>query len=407
LQHVRRDYVEPVKDNTVLTYGAIRGMLASLEDPYTRFLEPEAYRQFSTETRGEFGGIGAVLGVTKDEEGKREIPVVADIIKGGPAERAGLKVGDIVLRVDTQSTAGQSLEDSVRLIRGPKGTKVSLTIARKGVEEPLQVTIVREIVEVPVVEHKMLKENMGYLAIKQFNEHTVGRMDEALADLERQGMKGLIIDLRNNPGGLLNTVIEAASTFIKNGPIVFTKERGKDAEPKMADPARYWGYGMPIVVLVNHMSASGSEILAAAVQQDNVGKLVGTQTYGKGLVQTAFPLTDGSAVLITTAKYLTPDGEDINKKGVKPDEVVESGTGESTRLMTPQELEQAVDRLQALAEGKSEGREEASRDLGRIRRALGLTTEPAQNQPDKQLEAAERLVSQEMTTHATAPVAAQ
>lgn len=406
LQHVRADYVEPLNDDRALTYGAIRGMLQGLDDPYTRFLDPETYQQFSTETRGEFGGIGAILGIRREESGKRELFTVVEVIEGGPADRAGVIAGDTVLRVNGRTTAGISLEDTVRMIRGPRGTKVTLTLGRKGVEEPLEVVIVREMVEVPVVEHKILDGKMGYLALKQFNDLTAPKMDEALDDLDKQGMRGLILDLRNNPGGLLDSVVEVTSSFVDEGPIVFTKQRRGEAEPKMPNARRFRGYDFPVAVLVNHMSASGSEILAAALQEYGVAKLVGSTTFGKGLVQSVYPLSDGSAVLMTTAKYLTPKGENINKKGVVPDEVVEGEEVGGRRLMSPQELEEALGHLERLVEGMGEGRKEARKDLEKIRRALGLESATKEREPDLQMDAAKRLVEQGLARQAGTPVAA-
>lgn len=406
LQFVRADYVEPVKDDRALTYGAIRGMLAGLDDPYTRFLSPEDYRQFSTETHGEFGGIGAVLGMKRDESGKREIITVVEVIEGGPASRAGIQEGDAILGVDGKSMAGMSLEDAVRMIRGPKGTTVKLTLGRKGIEEPLEVSIVRETVEVPVVEHKMLDDKVGYLALKQFNDLTASKTDEALQDLDREGMKALIIDVRNNPGGLLSSVLDVASSFVNEGPIVFTKQRRGGVEPKMPETRRYRGYDLPLVVIVNGMSASGSEILAAALKDYGLAKLVGTTTFGKALVQSVYPLSDGSAVVITTAKYLTPKGEDINKKGVVPDEVVEGEQKVSRKLMSPQELEDAVGGLEKFTEGAGQGREQAKEDLEKIRRALGLVSRPKEQQTDVQLQAAEKIVEDELAQRGSLGVAA-
>ena len=395
LQHVRADYVEPTNNDQTLTYGAIRGMLASLDDPYTRFLDPDAYRQFQTETKGEFGGIGAVLGIRKDESGKTELFTIVEIIKGGPADKAGLKPDDVILQINGRGTTGLSLEDAVRMIRGPKGTEVALTLMRKGVELPLEVKIVREMVEVPVVEHKMLDDGMGYLALKQFNDLTEKSMEAALSDLDSKGMKALIVDLRNNPGGLLDSVVEVTSNFVKDKPIVFTRQRRGADEPKMPKATLYRGYDFPMVVLVNHMSASGSEILAAALKDYGLAKLVGTTTYGKGLVQSVFPLSDGSAVLMTTAKYLTPNREDINKKGVVPDEVVEAG-GRQLQALSPKELEQAVAHLEGFVAGTSKNGDQARAALAKIRDALGLEKPPEVNKPDVQLEAAETLIRQEL-----------
>ncbi len=350
LSHVRKQYVSPVKSDGELTYGAIRGMLSVLRDEpyndrYSRFMDPEEYRSFLEENEGHFGGIGAELGVRevktdpapggKGIEGIRCPVCGADIgnpkqyqiviispLPDSPAERAGLKSGDHILRVDDVPTAALTLGDTVRRIKGAPGTSVSLLVGREGVSEPLQVKVTRAIISVHSAEYKMLPDHVGYLRISTFNDTTTDMVKKALKELRDDGMQGLLLDLRNDPGGGLETCIEVASQFVGKGTVVYIQERDQPRQPREATAdARH--LDVPLVVLVNNGSASASEILAGAIQDDRAGKLVGATTFGKGLVQTVFPLRDGSALALTTARYLTPKLRDIDHKGIAPDIAVE------------------------------------------------------------------------------------
>jgi len=343
LDDLRQYYVDKIGDNRQLTYGAVRGMLRSLEDPYTRFLEAKDYNSFRRENEGHFDGIGATLGMTEvpavpnaaralanmscpncgaDLHAKMYRITIMTPLPGSPAAKAGLRAGDFILKIDGKSTDGMDLTEAVNLIRGQAGTPVTLSIGRKGQSKPLELKITRAVIEIPAVEHKMLEGKIGYLRLNIFNETTAESTRKALADLERQGMKGLLLDVRNNPGGLLGECVEVARQFVGKGPIVFIQERGAKQKPYAA-PETNARFSHPMVVLVNGGTASASEILSGAIQDYGLAKLVGTKTYGKGLVQTVLPLSDGSALMITTARYYTPKGRDINRKGIEPDKVVE------------------------------------------------------------------------------------
>ncbi len=344
LDNLRAHYVDKVDDTSGLTYGAIRGMLQSLKDPYTRLLEPKDFAQFQKESEGHFDGIGATLSMTEvpglpsgaarslpglrcpncgaDLHAKTYRVSVTSPIAGSPAFKAGLRAGDLILKINGQPTDGMDVSEAVNLIRGESGTPVTLLVGREGLRKPLEIKIVRGTIDVPTVEHKMLEGKIGYIRLNLFNEKIVPGTRAALADLEKQGMKGLVLDLRNNPGGLLGECVEVSRQFIDKGPVVFVQERGGAKRPYVGRESET-KFHHPLVVLVNGGTASASEILSGALQDYGVAKLVGTTTYGKGLVQTVLPMSDGSALLVTTARYYTPKGRDINKKGIAPDKVVE------------------------------------------------------------------------------------
>jgi len=372
---LRREFVSGIsaEKEPELTYAAIRGLLAGLDDPYTRFMGPEEYRSFLEESQGHFEGIGATLELAKvvsalpPEKEKKDsgalspfrcavcgadwvnplsyrivratqkgfeaeyvkeppsyrqyrITIVAPI-PGGPAEKAGIKAGDQILKIDETSAFGIGLSEAAKRIRGPAGTTVSLLISRKGEARPMEFKIVRGNIDIPVAEHKLLEAEIGYLRINTFNENSAPKVAEGLAELRKRDIKGLLLDLRNNPGGGLEPCLEVAGMFLPEGPVVYIQSRGSEPRPRSA-PKEAKGIGMPLVVLVNRGSASGSEILAGALQDRGIGKLVGERTFGKGLVQTVVKLKDGSALAITTAKYFTPKHREVNKEGIVPDKEV-------------------------------------------------------------------------------------
>ena len=301
-----------------MTYDAIRGMLKSLGDRYTRFLAPDDFSKMREENRGDFEGIGAELDV---QNGRI---FIIKPIKGSPAIKAGLLAGDIILRVDEHFIQGMDINDVIKLIRGKGGTKVNLTIKRKDVPKPMVFTIVRGTIPFTIVESKMTDDSnkIGYIMLRQFNEKSDQQIGDALSDLEGKGMRGLVLDLRDNPGGLLDVAVEIGSRFIQDGSVVIIKqgdhENSLDIDPRQHDHKMY-----PLAVLINGYSASASEILAGAIQDHKVGTIVGTDSFGKGLVQTIINLEDGSAVSITTARYLTPSGRDVNKNKIHPDIVID------------------------------------------------------------------------------------
>jgi len=327
LSRLRSHYYQPVNEKQ-LTYAAIRGMLASLHDPYTRFMDPTEYRSMQEDTRGDFFGIGAQL---QEKEGQI---VIYRPIEGSPADKAGIKAGDVIVEVDRKPVAGMRVDDVVKKIRGPRGTKVELTIRRKGEAKVLHISIVRDLITSPVVYSYMEDEKLGIgrIRLEQFNEKCDQLLVQKVRELEGKGLRALILDLRYNPGGLLNVAVDVASRFIDNGVVVLIQEKNGQITKLHAERGRALK-PYPLVVLVNEWSASASEIVAGAIRDNKRGVIIGETTFGKGLVQTIFQLQDSSAVAITTAKYLTPSGYDLNRKvdpdgneirrgGIQPDIVV-------------------------------------------------------------------------------------
>ena len=314
LAHIQKHYVEDVKTKD-LVYGAIRGMLATL-DPHSAFMPPDVYKEVQVETKGEFGGVGIQIGMKENR-----LTVIAPI-DGTPAERAGVKPSDVIMKVNNETTKDMTLMDAVQKMRGPKGTKVTLTIHREGVAEPLVFVLTREIIKIESVKSKMLESNIGYIRLTQFQDQTARDMVGALKKLHEQKMQSLILDLRNNPGGLLTAAIDVSEQYVGlNRLIVYIKTRDgrKDEYPSHIkdQPEDY-----PMIILVNEGSASASEIVAGALQDWGRAVVVGVQTFGKGSVQTILPLGDGSGLRLTTAKYYTPKGRSIHGIGISPDIVV-------------------------------------------------------------------------------------
>lgn len=313
---LKDEYVQKIPNPKDLIYGAIRGMLSSLGDDYTRFMEPAVYKEMRIETSGEFGGIGIQIGI-KD----KKLTVIAPL-RGTPAYRAGLKSLDQIVQIDGKSTKDMSLQEAVILIRGEKGTKVTLTIISEGSEESKDYTIIRDIIKVGGVEAKMVGKGIGYIRIPLFNAQTSPQLEEALDRLGNLEMEGLILDLRYNPGGLLDTAIEVGNQFVAKGDPIVQIEGKRSEHVTIYAEERDRAFNIPLVVLVDETSASASEIVAGALQDLKIGVLMGEKTFGKGSVQTVHPLRDGSAVAITSARYLTAKGRDIDKLGIEPDIVV-------------------------------------------------------------------------------------
>jgi carboxyl-terminal processing protease len=316
LTTVQADYYGPVKPVRDLTYSAVRGMMASLGDRYTRFLDPTEYAKMQEDNQGEFVGIGAQL----DSNDKGQVIVVKPL-PNSPALRAHLQSGDIIAKVNDKAVLGMDITKVVQLIRGEPKTTVTLTIIRKNMPKPLIIPIVRNYVRQEVVVSKMIdpQKKIGYIALAQFNEESDRQINLAMNALHDQGMRGLVFDLRGNPGGLLNVAQDVASRFVDSGPIVWVKERGSPMSSYNVEPSKHNHPKYPLVVLVNDGSASASEITSGAIKDTHAGTLVGEKTFGKGLVQTIIPLPDRSAVAITTAHYFTPAKNDINHKGIEPD----------------------------------------------------------------------------------------
>jgi len=314
-----------------LIEGSIEGMVGSLDDPYSAYLSPEMLDQLNEQIQGSFGGLG-ILVSKKDEY----IEVVRPI-KNTPAYRAGLKAGDLITHIDDQDVKDMNLDMAVKLMRGPVGTKISLTVMRPGENKTFTVEITREEIKVPSVDGHMIEgEDIGYIALMKFNVNTPEEIRNTLNDLLEQGAKAIILDLRNNPGGEFLSGIEVADEFLSEGAIVHIDHKlGKDetywAEPPAID--------VPLVVVQNERTISAAEILAGAIKDNERGILVGTNTFGKGLVQTVFQLGDGAGLKLTTARYLTPDRHDINEKGISPDVYVEQPLDSAEDLQLSKAIE--------------------------------------------------------------------
>lgn len=329
---VKKNYVEETKDKD-LVYSAIKGILESL-DPHSSFLPPDMYKDMQSETKGEFGGIGIEITI------KDGFPTVITPIEDTPAYKAGLKSGDHIIRIDGKPTKNMGLMDVVKMIRGTKGKPVNLTIAREGTPGVKEYNIIRDIIVVKSVKFRMLEDNYGYVRIVQFQERTSRDLNNALKELEKANkekpLKGLILDLRNDPGGLLEQAVEVSDKFLKDDVIVSIEGRQKEENKmKFYAKSRQDDYLGPLVVLVNEGSASASEIVAGALQDYKRAIVVGTKTFGKGSVQTIFPLGDGSAVRLTTAKYFTPKGRSIQAEGITPDIVVDNNMVRTKEKIVP------------------------------------------------------------------------
>ena len=316
LSIVQNQYVDEVPPKELI-YSAIKGTLRGL-DPHSSFLDPESYREMQVETTGSFGGLGIEITL------KDDILTVVAPIDGTPAYRAGLHTGDRIVKIDGLSTKDMQLVDAVKRMRGKPGTKVTISIVREGWAEPKDFDIVREQIRVQSVRMVEMGEGIEYVKLRQFQEQSPQDLDAALDKLRKNGMKGLILDLRNNPGGLLTAAVEVSEKFIDDGKlVVYTEGRVRNQNMRFSAHAKRGYSQMPMVVLVNQGSASASEIVAGALQDWGRATIVGTQTFGKGSVQTIIPLSDGSGLRLTTAKYFTPKGRSIHGKGITPDIIVE------------------------------------------------------------------------------------
>jgi carboxyl-terminal processing protease len=319
LSAVQNSYVEePNVDQ--LVEGAIKGMLQNL-DPHSSYLTPDMMKQMEVETKGIFGGLGIEIGI------KEGILTVIAPIEDTPAFRAGLKAGDKIVKIENDSTKEMTVMDAVKRLRGEPGTKVTIWITREGFTEARPFTITRDIIKIKSVKAKGLGDGIGYIKLLQFQQDSDEEMEKALQEQKKgkDGLRGLVLDLRNNPGGLLEQAVKVADKFIESGLIVYTD--GRIEAQKFKYSARKEGTytGFPIVVLVNAGSASASEIVAGALQDHGRAVVLGTKTFGKGSVQTILPLEDGSALRLTTARYFTPNGRSIQAKGIEPDIVVRDG----------------------------------------------------------------------------------
>src|SRR5271166_1878712 len=311
---VQKNYVEPVTTKRLID-GAITGMLASL-DPHSAYLTPELYRDLEVETRGSFGGLGIEITIKNGA-----LTVVAPI-EDTPAYKAGLKAGDQIIKINDDFTKDMTLTEAVKRMRGPRGSTIKLTMHRTGVAELFNVTLARDVIKIQSVKSKTIQDSYGYVRISTFQESTDDAVEKAVDDFQKQGkgkVKGLVLDLRDNPGGLLNQAVKVSDEFLDGGMIVYTQGRNENQQQKYFSHKKSGFDDFPMVVLVNGGSASASEIVAGALQDDKRAVIVGTQTFGKGSVQIILPLDDHSALRLTTARYFTPNGRSIQAVGISPD----------------------------------------------------------------------------------------
>jgi carboxyl-terminal processing protease len=316
LDMVEKNYVEPV-ENDKLMQGAINGLMKSL-DPHSSFMTAEMYKELEVETRGSFGGVGIEITILKD------ILTVVSPIEDSPAYKAGVKAGDQIIRIDGQSTKDIPITEAVKKLRGPKDTRVTITILREGMLTPKDIVITRSTIQIRSVRFRVYDEHIGYVRIATFQERTGEDVKKAIREIEAKArpLKGIVLDLRNNPGGLLNQSIEVSDIFLKKGGIVSTRGRTKGTESKVMAKNDGDEPTCPIIVLVNEGSASAAEIVAGALQDNGQALVLGAQTFGKGSVQTVIPLENGAAVKLTTARYYTPNGRSIQAEGITPDILV-------------------------------------------------------------------------------------
>ena len=311
---IKRDYVEPVSDKKLLE-DAVRGMLSGL-DPHSAYLVPEEYQELKEGTTGQFGGLG--IEVTMENGFIKVVSPIDDT----PAQKAGIKTGDLIIKLDEKPVKGMSLTDAVKIMRGEPGSKIVLTIVREGEEAPLKLTLTRDVIKVKSVKNRMPDKGYGYVRISSFQSGTGDSLKEALAALKKENggdLKGLVLDLRNNPGGVLNAAVEVSDAFIKSGLIVYTEGRIENSEMRFNATPDDLIDGAPIVVLINAGSASASEIVAGALQDQKRAVIMGEKSFGKGSVQTILPTSNGAAVKLTTARYYTPSGRSIQAEGIEPD----------------------------------------------------------------------------------------
>lgn len=311
---IKKDYVEPVSDKKLLE-DAVKGMLTGL-DPHSAYLDPEEYQELKEGTSGQFGGLG--IEVTMENGFIKVVSPIDDT----PAQKAGIKAGDLIIKLDDKPVKGMTLTEAVKQMRGKPGSKILLFVVREGVERPIKISITRDIIKVKSVKSRILEKDYAYLRISSFQSGTGDALKEALASLKKENkepLKGLVLDLRNNPGGVLNAAVEVSDAFMKSGLIVYTEGRIANSQMRFSAAPDDLIDGAPIVVLINAGSASASEIVAGALQDSKRALIMGEKSFGKGSVQTILPTNTGSAVKLTTARYFTPSGRSIQAKGIEPD----------------------------------------------------------------------------------------
>ncbi|MCZ6802601.1 MAG: S41 family peptidase [Proteobacteria bacterium] len=333
---IKNDYVESIDDRKLIE-NAIRGMLEGL-DPHSAYLDKDSYKELQEGTSGEFGGLGIEVAM---EDG---FVKVISPIDDTPAARAGIKAGDLIIRLDDKSVKGMALNDAVKLMRGKPGSDIVLTVVREGEEKPLDITITRDIITVKSVRGKTLEPGFAYIRISNFQTHTAEDLRKSLKKLKQENndnLNGLILDLRNNPGGILDAAVGVSDLFLDSGLIVYTEGRIKDSKLKFTAKPSDILRDAPIIVLVNGGSASASEIVAGALQDHDRAIIMGERTFGKGSVQTILPMNDEAALKLTTARYYTPSGRSIQASGIEPDIIIENIRVESTADTSSRQIKEA------------------------------------------------------------------
>ena len=335
-------YLEDVKDEG-FEDGVYKGFIDSLNDPYSTYYTAEEFSALMESSSGIYCGIGA----TVSENIKTGVITIVKPFDGSPAYKAGILPGDILYKVNGEEVTGEDLSEVVSKMKGLEGTEVIISVVRKGKSNPLEFTMKREKIEVPTIEYQMLEHNIGYIIISEFDEITVTQFKNAVDELEKEGMKGLIVDVRNNPGGLLDSVVEILDRLIKPGLVVYTEDKNGKREEEKATEGDY--VKVPMAVIINGNSASASEIFAGTLQDYGVADIIGTTSFGKGIVQKVIPLSDGTAVKLTISKYFTPKGRNIHKTGITPDLEIELDEEVANQLTVPIEkdnqLQEAIKRI--------------------------------------------------------------
>jgi len=380
LERVRSDYVEKPEDPKLIE-AAINGMLTAL-DPHSAYLNPKHFRDMQVQTRGEFGGLG--IEVTMENG----VVKVVSPIEDTPAARAGLMSGDLITHLDKEQILGLTLQEAVEKMRGPVNSPITLTIMRKGVEDPFEVKVVRDVIHINPVKFNAEGEDVGYIRLTTFNEQTTANLQKAVEDLKKQlgpKLKGYIVDLRNNPGGLLDQAISVSDAFLDQGAIVLT--RGRNLEETQRSNARSGDItdGAKIVVLINGGSASASEIVAGALQDHRRATVIGTRSFGKGSVQTIIPLGSNGALRLTTARYYTPSGRSIQAKGIDPEVVVEEELPDELKQKAEAQSTRGEANLRGHLRGEAEAEAEAEEGLPEEEESGSSSYVPAEKEKDTQL----------------------
>ncbi|MCR4331566.1 MAG: S41 family peptidase [Sulfuricaulis sp.] len=357
---IKSDYVEPVEDKKLLE-DAVQGMLAGL-DPHSSYLDADSFKDMRVETEGQFGGLG--IEVTMENGFVKVVSPIEDT----PAARAGVKPGDLIIRLDDKAVKGLTLTEAVRAMRGKPGSDITLTIVREGATKPLKITLTRAVIKIQSVKSRMLESGFGYVRVTQFQAGTDKGLAEALKKLETENkgtLRGMILDLRNNPGGVLNSAVGVSDAFIDKGLIVYTEGRVADSKMKLSATPGDLLNGAPMVVLINGGSASASEIVAGALQDHKRAVIMGTKSFGKGSVQTIIPVSNGAALKITTARYYTPSGRSIQASGIVPDIVTEEARitkSEAGDRLREADLARHLENGDEIAKPKEEPKKEDKKD---------------------------------------------